>query len=226
MAVKVTGVPLGVVGVAGLMLIPVSTAVATDRLAVGEVMPFSEAVTVVVPTAMPVATPVVLLIVATPVFAVAQVTWLVMLAVVLSVYVPVAVKLVVRPLVTEAEVGLIAIVVNIGAVTINVTLLEVTPFADAVTVVLPTAAPEATPVVLLIVAIPVLPDAQFTWLVMLAVEASESVPVAMKLVVSPLLTVFVAGVIAMLASVTGVGVELLLPPPHADSTSEIRYSAL
>ena len=85
MAVNVTGVPLGVEGVAGVMLIPVMAAAVTDRLAVGEVMLLAEAVTVVLPTAMPVATPVVLLIVATPVLADAQVTWLVMVAVVLSV---------------------------------------------------------------------------------------------------------------------------------------------
>jgi len=84
-AVNVTGVPLGVEGVAGVMLIPVMAAAVTDRLAVGEVMLLAEAVTVVLPTAMPVATPVVLLIVATPVLADAQVTWLVMVAVVLSV---------------------------------------------------------------------------------------------------------------------------------------------
>lgn len=77
--------PFGVDGVVGLMLIPVITATVTDMLAVGEVMPLAEAVTVVLPTATPVATPVLLLIVATPVLPDAQVTWLVMLAVVLSV---------------------------------------------------------------------------------------------------------------------------------------------
>ncbi|OGT15097.1 MAG: hypothetical protein A3J49_10690 [Gallionellales bacterium RIFCSPHIGHO2_02_FULL_57_16] len=56
-------------GVVGLMLIPVITAAVTDRLAEGEGMPLAEAVTAVLPTAMPVATPVVLLIVATPVLA-------------------------------------------------------------------------------------------------------------------------------------------------------------
>lgn len=85
MAVNVTGVPLGVEGVAGLMLIPVITAAVTDRLAVGDVMPFNVAVTVVLPTATLVATPVVLLIVATVMSADAQVTWLVMSAVVASV---------------------------------------------------------------------------------------------------------------------------------------------
>jgi len=48
-AVKVTDSPFATDGVAGLMLISVSTAVVTVRLAVGEVMPFAEAVTVAVP---------------------------------------------------------------------------------------------------------------------------------------------------------------------------------
>lgn len=64
MAVKLTGVPLSAVEVVGLILIPVITAAVTVISAVGEVMPLSEAVTLVVPTATPVATPVVLLIVA------------------------------------------------------------------------------------------------------------------------------------------------------------------
>lgn len=135
---------------------------------------------------------------------------------------PVAVKLVVSPVDAEAVVGLMAIAVNAGAVTVNVALLELTPLAEAVTVVLPTATLVATPVVPLIVAILVLPDAQVTWLVMLAVEAFEYVPVAVKLVVSPLATVAVAGVMAMLVSVTDVGVTLLLPPPPQAATTILK----
>ena len=84
-AVNVTGVPCGVDGIAGLMLIPVITAVVTVRLTAGEVMPLEEAVTVVLPIAKPVATPVMLLIVATPVLPDTQVTWLVISTVVPSV---------------------------------------------------------------------------------------------------------------------------------------------
>lgn len=76
---------MGVDGADGLMLIPVITAVVTDKLAVGEIKPPADAVTVVLPTATPVTTPVALLMVAMPVFADDQVTWLVMLAVVPSV---------------------------------------------------------------------------------------------------------------------------------------------
>ncbi len=83
-AVNATGVPLGEEEVAGVMLIPVITAAVTVNLAVGEVIPFIDAVTVVLPTAMPVATPVVLLIAAIPVSVEAQVTWLVMFVIVPS----------------------------------------------------------------------------------------------------------------------------------------------
>ena len=60
-------------GAVGVMLIPVITAAVTDKLAEGEMTPFRAAVTVVVPTETPVATPLLLLIVATPVLAEAQV---------------------------------------------------------------------------------------------------------------------------------------------------------
>lgn len=64
-AVNVTDLPFGVEGARGLMLIPFNTAAVTDRLAAGEAIPFAKAKTVVTPTPTPVATPVVLLIVAT-----------------------------------------------------------------------------------------------------------------------------------------------------------------
>lgn len=83
-AENVTGLPFGVEGTRGLMLIPVNTAVVTDRLAAGEVTPFADAVIVVLPTATPVATPEMLLIVATPVLPDVHITWFVILAVVLS----------------------------------------------------------------------------------------------------------------------------------------------
>lgn len=72
---------MGVDVAAGLMLIPVRVAAVTVSAAAGDVLPPNEAVAVVVPTATPVATPVALLIVATLLFAVDQVAWLVMSAV-------------------------------------------------------------------------------------------------------------------------------------------------
>ena len=75
---------MGMDGAVGLMLMSVITAAVTVRSAAGEVIPLAVAVTVVLPTATPVASPV-LMILATLVLPVSQVTWLVMLAVVLSV---------------------------------------------------------------------------------------------------------------------------------------------
>ena len=82
MAVKVTGVSLRVDFVVGVMLIPVSTAGLTVRLAPGDVMPLADALIVAIPTATPVTVPVLLLIVATPVSVDVHVTWLLISAVV------------------------------------------------------------------------------------------------------------------------------------------------
>ena len=62
------------VGAVGMMLMPVIVAEVTVRLALADVMPLKEADMFVLPTAMPVATPVLLTIVATAVLLDAHVT--------------------------------------------------------------------------------------------------------------------------------------------------------
>jgi hypothetical protein len=62
--------------------------------------------------------------------------------------------------------------VNTAAVTVRLALGEVTPLNAAVIVLPPCVTPVAMPLTLLIVATAVLPDAQVTWLVMVAVLAS------------------------------------------------------
>lgn len=57
-------------------------------------------------------------------------------------------KLVVSPVATEAVAGVMAIAVNSGAVTVNVALFEVTPFANALMVVVPWARADAMPLAL------------------------------------------------------------------------------
>ena len=69
--------------------------------------------------------------------------------------------MVVSPLATEAVVGLMAIAVNTGAVTVKVALFEVMPLADAETVVLPCARLEAMPLALSVATV-VSVDAQVT----------------------------------------------------------------
>ncbi len=88
------------------------------------------------------------------------------MAVVPSVKVPIAVNLVVKPFATEAADGLMEI--EDSCFTVKIALLEVMPFTEAITTVLPTATPLAIPVLLLIVATPVSADVQLTWLVMSA----------------------------------------------------------
>lgn len=97
-----------------------------------------------VPTAAPVTTPV-LLTLAVAGAADVQVTVLVMLAVVEFEYVPVAVRLAVSPLAIVAEGGVMAMLVNTGAVTVSVALFEFTPPSEAVMVLLPMLSPEAIP---------------------------------------------------------------------------------
>ena len=74
---------------------------------------------------------------------------------------PVAVKLVVVPFATVAVVGVMAIAVSADAVTVKLAVLEVRPFAEAVTDALPSAKVDAMPL-MLSVAIVVLLDAQVT----------------------------------------------------------------
>lgn len=62
-----------------------------------------------------------------------------------SVRVPLAVNCCVFPNMTSADEGVMASVANTGAVTVKVVLLEVTPFAEAVTVVVPCASEVAMP---------------------------------------------------------------------------------
>lgn len=58
---------------------------------------------------------------------------------------PIAVKLFVDPMATDAVLDVMVMAVSTGAVTVKVALLEVMPFVEAVTVVLPCANEEAMP---------------------------------------------------------------------------------
>lgn len=143
---------------------------------------------------------------------------------------PAAVKVTGTPLGVEGAVGLMLMLVIVAAVTDRAAVGEVTPLAEAVMVVLPTATPVATPVALSMEAMLLLADAQVTWLVTSPVLPSLYVAVAVKLVLKPLETFAVAGVMAMLSSVTlaFVGIVVVVdaavapppPPPQAASMNE------
>lgn len=222
-AVKLVVSPFATEAVAGLMAIAVNTGAVTVNAALLEVMPFAEAVMVLLPCASEEAMPLAFSV-ATVVSLDIQVTDPEILPELPSEYVPVAVNVTGVPLGVEDVAGPMLIPVTTAAVTVNGAADEETPFNEAVTVVLPTATPVATPVVLLIVVMALSAAAQATLLVMSVVVLSVYVPVAVKLVVSPLATVAVAGVMAMLVSVTGVGVALPLPPPQPESISVVTTS--
>ena len=80
---------------------------------------------------------------------------------------------------TDVLTALIVIELSVAAVTFNATLFDVTPFCDALMLVDPTAAPVATPFVLM-VATAVLEDVQITELVTFCVLPSVKVPVAVN----------------------------------------------
>lgn len=63
---------------------------------------------------------------------------------------PVAVKLVLSPFATEVVAGLMEIAVNAGALTVNASLLDVKPPAEAVTVVLPCVGAVAMPLAFIV----------------------------------------------------------------------------
>src|SRR5271169_670932 len=105
--------------------------------------------------------------------------------------------------------GVTAIDCKAAAVTVR-TVEPVTPLSVALTVELPTPTPVARPVVV-IVATDVVAEAQVTWLVRLAVELSEYVPVAVNCSVSPLAMLGLAGVTAIDCKAAAVTVSTVEP---------------
>lgn len=74
---------------------------------------------------------------------------------------PVAVKAVVSPFATAAVAGVIAMAASAGAVTVKTVLLEVAPFAEAVTVVTPCTRVDAIPLEFSVATVALL-DSQLT----------------------------------------------------------------
>ena len=75
------------------------------------------------------------------------------------------------PLAIEAFGAAMAMDCSVGAVTVNVKVLEVTPLSVAVIFELPVPTPVARPAALMVATVGVV-EFQLTWLVMLAVELS------------------------------------------------------
>jgi hypothetical protein len=147
-----------------------------------------------VPLATPVATPDVLLTVATP--GMLEVQLAVATRVVPSLYVAVATNCWVPVIATEAVAGVTAIDVNVAAVTVSVAV-AVWPPKVAVMTDVPLATPVATPDVLLTVATPGVPEVQPEYAVTSRDDPSAYVAVAVNGWVSLTGIVVSAGVTAM-----------------------------
>jgi hypothetical protein len=199
--------PLAIDGFAGVTAIDCNVAAVT----VSNVEPLIEddvAVIVEVPTPAPVARPVVL-IVAVVVVPEVHVTLDVRFCVVPSLNVPVAVNCCVAPLAIDGLAGVTAIDCNVAAVTVS----NVEPEIDddvAVIVEVPTPAPVARPVAL-IVAVVVVPELHVTVLVRFCVVPSLKVPVAVNCCVAPLAIDGLAGVTAIDCSVAAFTVSKVEP---------------
>jgi hypothetical protein len=168
--------PLAIDGFAGVTAIDCNVAAVT----VSKVEPLigdDVAVIVEVPTPAPLASPAAL-IVAVVVVPEDQVTLEVRFCVVPSLNVPVAVNCCVAPLAIDGFTGVTAIDCSVAAVTVS----NVEPLIDddvAVMVEVPTPAPVARPIVL-IVAVAVVPEVQVTVDVKFCVVPSLNVPVAVN----------------------------------------------
>lgn len=84
-----------------------------------------------------------------------------------------AVKVTFCPLAIDFVAGVMLMPVSVAVFTVRFAVGDVVPLSDAVMAALPDATPVATPVPALIVAMPVLPDDQVTWLVRSAVVPFE-----------------------------------------------------
>ena len=115
------------------------------------------------------------------------------------------------PLGTVCVAGLMVTLVMIPALTVSVTAGEVMPPNAAVTVVLlPAVRPLATPA-LFMVAMAKFAVAQVALVVRSALLASVYVPCAVKLVVNPLDTVALTGLMAILVNSAALTLRLVLP---------------
>jgi hypothetical protein len=199
--------PLATEGLAGVKAMEVTIAGVTVRVVVPKKKP-SAAVIVDEPVAKVEAMPVVEMD-ATATFDEDQTTRLVMFAVDPSVYVPVAINGSVSPLATKGFAGVKAMDVTIAGVTVRVVVPMMEPSA-AVMVDEPVARVEAMPVVEMD-ATATFDEDQPTRLVMLAVDPSVYVPVAINGSVSPLATDGLAGVKVIEVNIPAVTVSVVVP---------------
>ena len=170
--------PLVRVTVAGVIVMELKAAALTVSVAEFDVKPRAEAVIVVVPAPSVDAIPVEF-IVAIVVLLDDQTTEPEILPVELSENVPVAVKVEFAPLFAEVVAGAIAIPDSVAVVTLTATVPAI-PFNEADTFAVPEVIPAVTPVVELVVAMPLFDEDHVTMSLRSVVEPSEYIPVADK----------------------------------------------
>ena len=112
----------------------------------------------------------------------------------------------VLPLAIDGLAGVTAIDTSVAAVTVSTSAGEVTPLSAAVMLLVPTPAPVARPVVV-IVAVVVVAEFHVTVLVITCVELSLYVPVATNCCVAPFAIDGLTGVTAIDCSVAAVTVS-------------------
>lgn len=220
--------PGATLGLTGVTAIDRSVAEVTVSVVDPTMLPVAGedvAVMVTVPAETAAARPV-LLIDASPTFDDCQVTDVVMFCVELSEKVPVAVNCCVVPLAREGLAGVTAMDTRVAGLTVKVVVPETAPAAVetvAVIVVVPTAVPVASPL-LLIVATAVFDERQEADRVRSCVELSEKFPVAVNCCFVPLAMIGSAGVIVTDWSVaaptvrSNAGSDTVLTPSFTDMT--------
>ena len=169
----------------------------------------SVALILVVPWLTPCASPVAAPIVATPVVADAQVTELLITAVVASEYVPVATNCWFVPVAITGLAGVTAMPCRVAEVTVR-TVEPLTNPRLALMLLVPAASPVARPLEP-IVAVAEVAEAQVTAAVRSRCEPSEYVPVAVNCWFAPIAITGLAGATAMLTRVAAVTVKVVLP---------------
>lgn len=160
------------------MVIVCSVAAVTVKAKLLEVIPFSPAVMLLEPVAVPMAKPAALILTAAE-FDEAHVAVLVKFCVLPSVNVPIAVNCTVVPLATEELLALMVIDCRVAAVTAMANVLEVIPPWAAVMLLEPMAAPVAKPDALMLT-IDGLEEVHVAVFVRFCVLPSLKVPVAVN----------------------------------------------
>lgn len=199
--------PLAIDVLAAVIAIDCNVAAVTVNGMLLDVIPFWEALMLADPTPCPVANPDAFTL-ATLVFDETHVTELLMFCELPSVNVPVAVNWAVVPFAIEPLAALMVIERSTAVVMVRTIEFEVTPFCEALIVLVPAARPVASPAAL-IVAIELFDEFHVTEFVSSCVLPSLKMPVAVNWAVVPLATDVLPALIVIDCRLGPAGLEAL-----------------